>query len=126
MLLRIRTDRLLLGCVGFCFLFSGAPARGETQEERYKRVCLGDSDNKERGVDKPAKEEPGAIIRAHSELIYQVAEKYHIDPRAIVGSILAEHSMNTGTKDMAENFLVKKGVASRGKLFGKEFTFGFG
>jgi hypothetical protein len=59
-------------------------------------------------------------------LIQAAAKLYDVDERAIVGSIMAEHSMNTSAKDVAELFLVKTGVTPTGKIFGHTFGYGLG
>ena len=61
-----------------------------------------------------------------NEELYKVAELYKVDPRAIVGAILAENTLNCTRTDTFQDFLVASGVASAGSLLGNKFSFGGG
>lgn len=66
------------------------------------------------------------LLKELSPEILAASKELDVDPRAIAGSILAENSLNVGVSDGVQDWLVKKGLASKGSMFGKKFTFGIG
>lgn len=106
-----------------------SPAR--TYDELFNIVCKGrDADQLCYKVDTKVNREISDTLTAMRPVIHAAAKTYGVDPATIVGSLLAEHSMNTGATDIAQDALVKLGLAKNGTLdFGfykKTFTFGFG
>src|SRR4051812_13556335 len=108
------------------FLLSQAKA--EDWEAKYKELCsydmkwCGKIKNSDGTWVKP-KKEIVKLLETLEPVIREQAKKLGVDPRAIAGSILAENSLNVSVSDDVQDFLVKAGVASKGSILGKKFTF---
>jgi hypothetical protein len=100
-------------------------------EDEYKKLCTYDQawcyklKNKDGTFVKPKKE----ILKLLKELgptINEHATKLGVDPVAIAGAIMAENSLNVSVSDGVQDLLVKIGVANKGEVLGKKFTYGLG
>lgn len=105
------------------------PAR--SYDETYKMVCEGQNADQLCGkVNTEVNRSVADTLTAMRPVIHAAAKTYGVDPATIVGALLAEHSMNTGASDIAQDALVSLGLAKNGTLdFGfykKTFTYGFG
>ena len=58
--------------------------------------------------------------------IKATAALYDIDPRALVGAILSEDTINDDPADRLQQFLVQTKITPTGTIAGKGFTFGLG
>jgi hypothetical protein len=117
----------------FALISSAAPVKpaARTYDETRKLVCEGNNrDEYCDRIDNEVNREAADILTSMRPVVHSAAKVYGVDPVTIVGSILAEHSMNTGLKDIGQNALVNLGIAKNGTLdfgfFKKTFTFGFG
>lgn len=114
-------------------MFLGLPlfAQNRDWEAEFKKLREYDSKfasrlrNSDGSWVKP-KKEIALLLETLKDQIDQAATKMKVDRRAIVGAILAENTMNVGISDGAQEWLVKVGLASKGKVLGKSFTFGLG
>ena len=100
-------------------------------DKEYKNLCSYDSKFCNRvknsdGTFARPKKEILALLKELNPIIQASAKRLGIDPRAIAGSIIAENSLNVGISDDVQNLLVKIGVANKGEIFGKKFTYGLG
>ena len=98
-------------------------------QAKFQDVCSYDRrcQNATKGINQPVLD----TLKKLNPLIQEAAKEFGVDPRAIAGCILGEHSMNTDAVDIAEDFVgshgdTKGNLYGVGKLFGKEYTFGFG
>jgi len=94
-------------------------------EKRFKELCSYDKeycDSATRQVDK----EVAKTLKTLKPVVEKAARLYGVDPRVISGSVLAEHSMNVGVTDKAQNFLAKTGIFPTGKAFGLSWSYGIG
>ncbi len=108
-----------------------AAAEAARWEARFEAVAaydnlagpqLRDSD----GRWKEPKRATVAILEALAPEIRRVAALYHVDPRAIVGAILTENSLNVQADDTFQDWLVSSGVLSTGQIGGRAMTVGLG
>lgn len=126
---------VLPALTAFAFSLTGSatpvkPA-ARTYDETRKLVCEGNNaDQLCDKIDYDVNREIADSLAAMRPVIHAAAKTYGVDPVTIVGSLLAEHSMNTGASDIAQDALVSLGLAKNGTLdFGfykKTFTFGYG
>ena len=86
------------------------------------RERLRDSDGSWR-VPKRATEN---VLSTLAPEIRRVATLYQVDPRAIVGAILTEHSLNVQMDDDFQDWLVSSGILSTGEIGGRPMSIGFG
>lgn len=103
----------------------------DSSEQDYQNLCsydrawCGKLKNSDGTFVRPKKEivlllkELAPVIEAHSATL-------GVDPRAVAGAIMAENSLNVSISDDVQNLLVKIGVANKGEIFGKKFTYGLG
>jgi hypothetical protein len=112
------------------FLFC-SQSFAETAEQEYQTLCSYDSKwcNKVKNSDgtfvRPKKE----IVQLLKELaptIEKHSKAMGVDVRAVAGAIMAENSLNVSISDDVQNLLVKIGVANKGEILGKKFTYGLG
>jgi hypothetical protein len=100
-------------------------------EKEHKNLCSYDSEfcgklkNSDGTFVRP-KKEIVALLKELAPYIEKSAKKLGVDPRAIAGSIMAENSLNVGISDGVQNLLVKIGVANKGEVLGKKFSYGLG
>lgn len=100
-------------------------------DKEYKKLCEYESYHYCRkiknysGWTKPA---PNIVeaLKVMRPRIKETAEELGVDPRIIVGAILTENSINVGIEDTVQDWLVEVGLADDGKIFGKQFSFGWG
>lgn len=74
------------------------------------------------------KPKPGVInfLKKIAPQIQDASKKMGVPPEAIAGSILAENSLNVSTDDDIQEFLVYWGIAPKGEILGKSFSYGPG
>lgn len=105
--------------------------KAETADQEYRTLCSYDSKwcgklkNSDGTYVRPKKE----IVRLLKELapiIEKHAATLGVDPRAVAGAIMAENSLNVSISDDVQDLLVKIGVANKGEILGKKFTYGLG
>jgi hypothetical protein len=100
-------------------------------EKEYKDLCSYDNKfcaklkNSDGTFVRP-KKEIVALLKELAPYIEKSAKQLGVDPRAIAGSIMAENSLNVGISDGVQNLLVKIGVANKGEVLGKKFSYGLG
>lgn len=108
-----------------------APKSYADADQDYKNLCsydgkwCGKIKNSDGTWVKPKKE----IVKLLKELapaIQKHAATLGVDPQAIAGAIMAENSLNVSISDGVQDLLVKIGVANKGEILGKKFTYGLG
>jgi hypothetical protein len=100
-------------------------------EKEFQNVCSYDPNfcqklkNTDGTFTRPKKEIVG-ILKELAPTIKAAATKLGVDPQAIAGAIMAENSLNVGISDKVQNLLVSIGVANKGEVLGKKFSYGLG
>jgi hypothetical protein len=100
-------------------------------ESDYKNLCSYDQKwcrklkNSDGTFVKP-KKEIVLLLKELGPTIEKHAKTLGVDPRAVAGAIMAENSLNVSISDDVQDLLVKIGVAKKGEVLGKRFTYGLG
>ena len=98
-------------------------------DEKYQDVCKYDrrcDRIKVNGQWRYPREEIVVFLKEFAPAINKASEDFGVDPRAIVGSIITENSLNVSIADDIQAWLVKTRIASEGNVLGKQFSFGLG
>ncbi|MEM7645898.1 MAG: DUF1402 family protein [Pseudomonadota bacterium] len=100
---------------------------GEAGQSELDRVCEYDrlcrAGFKRSGAPKSFKDEIKQVVHHLRDDIIRSGDLYNVDPRAIAGAILVEHTINVGADDTIQNYIAKWGITA---VAGKKFSFGFG
>ena len=117
--------------IPICMLFYVSFVLAQDWDAEYKQLCSYDQDwcprlKNSDGTWVRPKPEIVKIIEALAPDIKKAGDKLGVSPVAIAGAILAENSLNVSVSDDVQDLLVKLGVADRGEILGKKFTFGLG
>lgn len=103
----------------------------DTSEKEYQDLCsydktwCGKLKNSDGTFVRP-KKEIILLLKELAPVIEKHAATLGVDSRAVAGAIMAENSLNVSISDDVQNLLVKIGVANKGEIFGKRFTYGLG
>ena len=112
----------------FIFIQTNAFADSESD---YKTLCSYDKKWCERlknsdGTWVKPKKEIVQLLKELAPIIEKHAKTLGVDPQAVAGAIMAENSLNVSISDDVQDLLVKIGVANKGEILGKKFTYGLG
>lgn len=115
----------------YIFLFLATNTFATDWESEFNQLCSYDKEWCGRlkysdGTWVKPKKEILKLLKELAPTIKVQASKLGVDPRAIAGAIMAENSLNVSISDDVQNLLVKMGVAKKGEILGKKFTFGLG
>jgi hypothetical protein len=97
-------------------------------EQDYKELCsydqkwCGKLKNSDGTWVKP-KKEIVLLLKELAPIITKHAATLGVDPQAVAGAIMAENSLNVSISDDVQDLLVKIGVANKGEILGKKFTY---
>lgn len=123
--------KIIFFVICLSFINTTFGARDADWDKEYTELCSYDSKfcgklkNSDGTFVRP-KKEVVALLKELAPYIEKSAKQLGVDPRAIAGSIMAENSLNVGISDGVQNLLVKIGVANKGEVLGKRFSYGLG
>jgi hypothetical protein len=124
----------LLSAMLLIFLPAAARSEGKTDwDAEWRNLCSYDgrfcnSVRTDNGGWVKARPEILKVFEIMRPKLMEYAKKFGVDPRAVVGAVLAENSMNVTRTDDFQDLLVRMKIAPQGNLFGfaKKFSFGWG
>lgn len=106
--------------------FSKADTEGDYRTLcSYDKKWCGKLKNSDGTWVKP-KKEIVLLLKELGPTIQKNAASLGVDPQAVAGAIMAENSLNVSISDDVQDLLVKIGVANKGEILGKKFTYGLG
>lgn len=100
-------------------------------EKEYRQLCTYDKEwcgrvkNSDGTFVRP-KPEIVKLLKELKDVIESSAKQLGVDAVAIAGSIMSENSLNVSISDDVQDLLVRIGVAKKGEVLGKKFTYGLG